>query len=135
MEIIDLDDIEVEEPKLNKDQYENILDQINEVPQEEEIKRMSAQDKEFMKRVYNELHEERQPKGKHYVDQRKKKPQVVNNMDAQFPEKVKELEVIKLGNRQNKNDEPKKTVEQIKKERYMKYLEEEDNNMEISEKE
>ena len=26
MEIVDLDDLEVEEPQLNKDQYENILD-------------------------------------------------------------------------------------------------------------
>lgn len=52
---MDLDDLEVEEPQLNKDQYENILDQINEVPQEEENKRVSAQDREFLKRVYDEL--------------------------------------------------------------------------------
>lgn len=43
--------------------------------------------------------------------------------------------MIKQGNRKNKNGEPKKTLEVLKKERYIKYLEEEDQNIEIAEKE
>ena len=43
--------------------------------------------------------------------------------------------MIKQGNKKNKTGEPRKTLDELKKERYIKFLEEEDNNIEIAEKE
>ena len=64
----------------------NILDEINGTAE----KKMTHQDKEFFKKVFEEVRTEVQPKGADFVEPRQV---IANNMDRQFPTQVKNLEI------------------------------------------
>ena len=121
LEIVDLDSL----VKSGVPETLNVLEQIN---QEDKVVQgqPSTQDKKFFKELFAILEEESEPKGPQHVP---KKDRVVRNMDTQFPQKVKEAEeVLESG-------EPTKTIAQIREEKYLKFLEDEKQNREASEKE
>ena len=121
IEVIDLNAIpdESEEPV----KPDNILDMINQAPVvHNKPKKMTEEDRDFLKHVFEEL-KYAEPQGPDYVRPRNKDAPV-NNFDRQFPELVATQGEEQPSEAVDGLDALAKAIENAKKERYIKYLQE-----------